>query len=295
MATDLISRRYRLEHATRYQYEQPVLHSFNVTCLQPRHTAWQQVHWTELLTEPALAHHVSFVDAFGNERQLLHVPQAHTEFAVTLRAELTVTARQPEQWLGQTCRLDALQQLNSRSEPWLAWCRRASPLVPLLADAAAIWRHIAVPNQDVLSNVKRLTHWIYSEFAYVPSATSITTPLAQLLEQRQGVCQDFAHLAIAVLRAQGIAARYVSGYLETVAPLGQDKLQGADASHAWFEVFVPECGWVGFDPTNDLLPDDRHLQLAVGRDFSDVTPLKGVVQGRGDHQLHVAVDVLALS
>ena len=294
MATDLTSRRYRLQHATRYHYEQPVLHSFNVTCLQPRQTTWQHVHWTALQTEPALAHHVSFVDAFGNERQLLHVPQAHTEFAVTLNAELTVTARHSEQWLGQTCALEVLQQLSSHTEPWLAWCRRASPLVPLLPEAAAIWRRVAVAQGDVLDNIQRLNHWIYSEFAYVPAATSISTPLVQVLQQRQGVCQDFAHLAIAVLRSQGIAARYVSGYLETLAPAGQEKLQGADASHAWFEVFVPPLGWVGFDPTNNLMPDVRHLQLAVGRDFSDVTPLKGVVQGRGEHQLQVAVDVLAL-
>ena len=133
---------------------------------------------------------------------------------------------------------------------------------------------------------------IHRDFTYDPHFSNIATPLHQVLEHRRGVCQDFAHLAIACLRAQGLAARYVSGYLETQPPPGETKQIGADASHAWFAVYVPYQGWVDFDPTNDQIPADRHITVAWGRDYADVAPLKGVVFGGGrGHQLEVAVDV----
>ena len=135
---------------------------------------------------------------------------------------------------------------------------------------------------------------IHRDFAYVPGFTSVTTPLSVVLEHRRGVCQDFAHLAIACLRAHGLAARYVSGYLETLPPPGQDKLIGADASHAWFAVYHPGLGWFDFDPTNNHCPDNRHITVAWGRDYGDVTPLKGVVYGGGQQQATVSVEVINL-
>lgn len=140
-----------------------------------------------------------------------------------------------------------------------------------------------------------LVQRIYTEFEYDPASTTIATPLAEVLERRRGVCQDFAHLAIAGLRGLGFPARYVSGYLETPPPPGQQKLRGADASHAWFALYVPGLGrgdgWVDMDPTNDCLVGEQHITTASGRDYHDVTPVRGVFYGGGEHDLSVAVDV----
>jgi transglutaminase-like putative cysteine protease len=134
-------------------------------------------------------------------------------------------------------------------------------------------------------------HRIHRDFQFDPQATTVATPLEQVFEQRSGVCQDFAHLQIACLRAIGLPARYVSGYLETTPPPGKPKLTGADASHAWVQLWCADAGWIDLDPTNDLLPAERHITLALGRDFADVSPLRGVLVGSGSHHLTVAVDV----
>jgi transglutaminase-like putative cysteine protease len=143
----------------------------------------------------------------------------------------------------------------------------------------------------VLAGALHLMHRIFTEFTYEKAATSIDTTVDQVLTARKGVCQDFAHLMISCLRALGLAARYVSGYLETTPPPGKQKLIGADASHAWISIYVPDAGWVDLDPTNDLMPGENHITLAWGRDYGDVTPVKGVVMGGGIHTLSVSVDV----
>jgi transglutaminase-like putative cysteine protease len=132
---------------------------------------------------------------------------------------------------------------------------------------------------------------IYRDFAYDPESTTIATPLAEVLKTRRGVCQDFAHLAIGCLRSMGLAARYVSGYIETLPPPGQERLVGADASHAWFSVYAADAGWIDFDPTNNKLLSDQHITVAWGRDFADVSPLRGVALGGGKHKVEVSVDV----
>jgi transglutaminase-like putative cysteine protease len=132
---------------------------------------------------------------------------------------------------------------------------------------------------------------IYQDFTYQPGFTTISTPLAEVLKSRQGVCQDFAHLAIGCLRSIGLAARYVSGYIETLPPPGQERLVGADASHAWFAVYAPNAGWIDFDPTNNQLPEEQHITVSWGRDFSDVSPLRGIALGGGKQKVDVSVDV----
>jgi transglutaminase-like putative cysteine protease len=143
----------------------------------------------------------------------------------------------------------------------------------------------------VLEAAMDLMNRIHTEFTYDPNATTISTPLATVLEQKRGVCQDFAHLGIACLRSLGLAASYISGYLETLPPPGQKKLVGVDASHAWYGVHMLDDGWVAFDPTNNIMPTDQYITLAIGRDFADVTPLKGVIYGGDHHLLKVSVDV----
>jgi transglutaminase-like putative cysteine protease len=164
-----------------------------------------------------------------------------------------------------------------------------------------IWpaiRRFAAPSfsagRPFLEAVQDLTERIYRTFTYDPTATSISTPLHDVLRHRRGVCQDFAHLEIACLRSQGLAARYVSGYLVTQPPPGQPRLRGADASHAWLSVYCPDLGWIEVDPTNNVFPGSGHIRVAFGRDYSDVSPIKGVVLGGGEHTLQVAVDVVPL-
>lgn len=135
---------------------------------------------------------------------------------------------------------------------------------------------------------------LYTDFVYDPDFTTVATPLAEVIEHKRGVCQDFAHLGIGCLRSMGLAARYVSGYIETATSLDQAELIGTGASHAWFSVYFPDIGWIDFDPTNNQIPTDRHITVAWGRDYSDVTPLKGVVFGSGTHELAVSVDCRAV-
>jgi transglutaminase-like putative cysteine protease len=168
-----------------------------------------------------------------------------------------------------------------------------SPLVTVGPAAAAYARPSFAPGRPVLDCALDLIRRIHTEYSYDKSATTIDTPVEQVLADRKGVCQDFAHLAISCLRALGLAARYVSGYLETLPPPGKPKLEGADASHAWVSLFIPDSGWVDLDPTNNLIPGESHITLAWGRDYGDVTPVKGVVMGGGAHTLSVTVDVTA--
>ena len=144
----------------------------------------------------------------------------------------------------------------------------------------------------LLAGAQDLTRRIFRDFKFDPRATTVATPLEEVLEKRRGVCQDFAHLGIACLRSLGLPARYVSGYLRTRAPPGREKLVGADASHAWFSLFCPNAGWVDFDPTNNLMPAEEHITVAYGRDFGDVSPFSGILTGGGSHEVQVAVDVV---
>ncbi len=167
-------------------------------------------------------------------------------------------------------------------------------MVPLFRKMADYAAPSFPAGRGILEAVRNLMQRIFQDLDFVPGATNIATPISEVLEKRRGVCQDYAHLMVGCLRAQGLAARYVSGYIETLPPPGQEKLQGSDASHAWCSVFVPQLGWVDFDPTNNLLPSDQHIYLGWGRDFSDVTPLKGVFFSTGNHSISVSVDVIRM-
>ncbi|PKM11646.1 MAG: hypothetical protein CVV13_08500 [Gammaproteobacteria bacterium HGW-Gammaproteobacteria-3] len=169
-----------------------------------------------------------------------------------------------------------------------------SPMITANAELGAYAQASFLPKRPLVAVVQDLMQRIYQDFTYDPSFTTIATPLSEVLRHRRGVCQDFAHLAIACLRAYGIAARYISGYIETAQEPGKPRLIGTDASHAWFAVYIPGSGWLEFDPTNNKLPLNQHITLAWGRDFADVTPLKGIAFGGGQHTLSVSVDVLRL-
>lgn len=165
-----------------------------------------------------------------------------------------------------------------------------SPLIQAIPELRDYVEISFTENRPIVETVEELTTRLYIDFAFDPDSTTIATPLFDVIKHRCGVCQDFAHLGIGCLRSIGLAARYVSGYIETQPPPNEVKLVGSDASHAWFSVYIPNMGWVDFDPTNNQIPTDRHITVAWGRDYSDVTPLKGVVFGSGRHELSVSVD-----
>ncbi|OBP13861.1 transglutaminase [Rheinheimera sp. SA_1] len=297
--------KYQLSHLTRYQYQQPIANSYNLACLQPRQLPYQQVLQSSIQVTPVASGLYSHLDSFGNVRHFIHLQSPHQELSVLASSIVEVQPRYLAGQLAKGVDFDQLQhcfinqsphnQILASKDLLLArQCRFASRMIPLLPGAAALWAQVQQPHRTVLENVSALTSLIFNEFSYDPEFSSVITPVSEVLEHRRGVCQDFAQLAISCLRAVGIPARYVSGYLETQPPEGFERLVGADASHAWFAVYDPELGWVDFDPTNNLLPDERHLTLAYGRDYADVVPLKGVLQGLGEHLLEVAVDVMPL-
>jgi transglutaminase-like putative cysteine protease len=168
----------------------------------------------------------------------------------------------------------------------------ASPLIRLLPELADYAKISFTGARPILDAVLHLMARMHKDFQFDPRATTVATPLEQVIKNRRGVCQDFAHFKIGCLRALGLPARYVSGYMETLPPLGKPRLTGADASHAWVQVFIPPATWIDVDPTNNLLPSDRHILLAWGRDFEDVSPIRGVIVGGGKHELKVGVDVI---
>lgn len=289
--------RYQVTHETRYAYSSTVMSSRQLAHLRPRGTAWQQVHRFRVVVSPDPVERAEGVDYFGNGVLRFAVYEPHDELIVRADSEVTV--------------IDQLDTVRSVKGAWERGLRVAHPegtpidleveqyrvgsvLAPLSGDAAAYARPSFSAGRDWLTSVLELTHRIHEDFAYDPTATTVTTRVAEVLEHRRGVCQDFAHLMISCLRSMGLAARYVSGYVLTRAPEGQPRLVGADASHAWVASWFPTCGWVAFDPTNAKLAGTEFVTLGWGRDFADVTPLRGVVIGAAEQSLSVAVDVKPL-
>jgi transglutaminase-like putative cysteine protease len=289
---------YRVEHETAYAYAGSVSTSQHVAYLRPRELPRQRVAWSALDVDPLPAGVSRRTDYFGN---------AVDQFTVlTPHAALLVRGRSLVEILPAADRLDP-----DRSPPWEqvrdAFVHRAgapageaaqfaypSPYVAPDPDLAEFAHASFPPGRPLLAGAIDLMHRIHAEFRYDATATTITTPVSRVLADRRGVCQDFAHLQISGLRALGLAARYVSGYLLTDPPPGRPRLTGADASHAWLAVHCPRHGWVDLDPTNDLVPDRRHVTLAWGRDYGDVSPLRGVVLGGAQHTLRVGVSVIPL-
>jgi len=288
--------KYIVTHTTRYRYQESVSHCYNVAYLLPRTTAQQTLLHSRIDTTPHAATYQTRSDYFGNQVVQFSIDQEHRELDVTVTSTLSITPGTINHLLdfGNTCAVvHERLQANDDHETLLATeFRLPSPMVPLSAEVITYAADCFQPDKPFLQAVMDLTGNIFSEFSYDAHFSDVATPIATVIKHKRGVCQDFAHVAIACLRAQGYAARYVSGYLETLPPPGQQKLIGADASHAWFSVFVPGEGWFDFDPTNNSRVSDRHITTAWGRDYSDVAPLKGIIFGGGNsHSLDVSVDV----
>lgn len=281
--------RYRVTHRTEYKYQEPVSLCHNIARLSPRTVPKQTVERTELDIQPPPAVASPFTDSFGNAAVFFAIQEAHQKLLVTsrhtvdvARAEAIDLAASPP-W--EDARAASLADVDACAFTF------DSPYVRASEELAAYAAPSFPSGRSLLEAARDLTRRIRAEFRYDASATTVATPLEEVLEQRRGVCQDFAHLEIGCLRSLGLAARYVSGYVRTSAPPGSERLIGADASHAWVSVFSPGAGWIDFDPTNDCMPSDQHVVLAWGRDFDDVSPIKGVILGGGAHRVAVSVEV----
>jgi transglutaminase-like putative cysteine protease len=273
-----LRRKYNITHRTTYTYFEPVSVCHNVLRLAPRNTA-QQVCWhvaVKISPEPDTMR--EYEDFFGNKVIYFSIEKEHARLTVDVRSEVDIVGG-----LGDMRDSGEIRQFIFDT-PMTAWDEE-------------IYRYARVsfqPGRPVLEAAGDLMRRIYTDFEFTPGFTTISTPVAVVMEERKGVCQDFAHLAIACIRSVGLPARYVSGYIETVSPEGVEKLIGADASHAWFSVYDPAMGWMDFDPTNNMIPGDQHITIGWGRDYADIAPMKGIILSSGSHGLNVSVDVKRL-
>lgn len=282
---------YRVSHVTTYVYAEPVSLCLNVARLTPRNTPWQTVDESAVTISPRPAVRSERIDYFGNPTTDFTIQEPHRELKISGTHRVRVNSRSTPidetSWEAVRDRLSA-----DRSPDWLdaTQFRFESRSVPIDAEYARYAASSFSQNRPLVEAVRELTHRIHRDFVYDQKATTVTTSVREVFQSRRGVCQDFAHVQLACLRSLGLAARYVSGYLMTMPAPGQPRLIGADASHAWVSVFCGTAGWVEFDPTNDGVVGDRHILLTWGRDYTDVSPVKGVILGGGQHRVEVSVD-----
>jgi transglutaminase-like putative cysteine protease len=287
---------YDIRHLTSYSYESPVSFARCSLRLEPLSGDGQQLVSHAVEIRPRPASRMARRDFFGTQTESVVIETAHRSLRIVSRSRVSVSrqalARNAPSPSWESVRDVALEATSLGPASPVGYVFGSS-LVPVLAPVTAYAASSFPPGGGIVAGAVDLMHRIRHDFKYDPKATVISTPLREVFEKRHGVCQDFAHVMIAGLRGLGLPAAYVSGYLRTIPPPGQPRLQGADATHAWVSVWCgAEIGWIGFDPTNDLLVGNDHIILAIGRDFSDVSPVDGIIVGSRKQKLHVAVDVL---
>jgi transglutaminase-like putative cysteine protease len=286
---------YRVVHRTEYRYESEVSSSYGELYLLPRDGPGQVCRSSHVTIEPVPQDYRERTDFYGNRVAYFAVTAPHTRLTVTAEStvdvsrpsSLPLSVDQPWDTIRERLRADASDDVCAAREFVLD-----SPKVLVTPEVTAYAAESFPSGRPLTDALTDLISRIHTDFTYKPGSTSVRTTLTELLKTRKGVCQDFAHLTVGCLRSVGLAGRYVSGYLETVPPPGRARLIGADVSHAWASVFVPDAGWVDVDPTNDRFVSDRYVTTACGRDYRDVSPLKGVIYTRSKmNKLHVSVDV----
>lgn len=285
---------YKIKHVTHYKYigEASICHS--KVWLTPKNLFYQQCDNFRLEIEPKPKELHEHTDSFGNKTIYFELHSTHRQLKVTA---LSTVRRQlppaPDTSLfGQEMCFENIGnyiQEDLEIRQYLV----PSPYIVFLPELREYGLSSFEPGKPLLQSIKELNSRIFKDFKFVSGFTNINTPIKTVFKERKGVCQDFSHLMISCLRSIGIPTRYVSGYLETLPPPGKKKLKGADASHAWVSSYIPEIGWVDFDPTNNMSPGDRHVTVAWGRDYADVPPVKGIIFSGGGHDLKVSVDMEA--
>jgi transglutaminase-like putative cysteine protease len=289
--------RYQVEHRTLYRYDTPVIQSQQLLHMMPRETPFQQSVSCTLVCNPQPAEQSRHLDFFGNHNDYVTILIPHQSLQVTSRFQVEVSPRPTMDAFIQSPAWEQLHaMLQSQGAQHIEATRYMYSTVKVKSSEAlaSFARTCFTPQRPLLEAAMALAQQIYREFEFDPQATDVATPLDEVLNGKRGVCQDFAHVMIGAMRSLGLACRYVSGYILTHPPKGQPRLVGADASHAWVSVYCPVYGWVDFDPTNNCLVQHEHITVAWGRDFSDVSPMRGVVLGGGQQQLNVSVTVTPL-
>jgi transglutaminase-like putative cysteine protease len=295
--------KYQITHKTWYLYADvaPVCH--NLVHLAPRATPNQRCDYYRLSIDPAAAFLTHRDDYFGNRTEYFSVERTHRKLEIIAESVVDVsTLASPQPRDSPPWEECAVSRANSNTSG-LAWATiepihwlltYTSPRVPLLVELRDYAAVSFLPKRPIIEALIDLTERIHAEFQFDPRATTVDTPLGDVLSVRRGVCQDFAHLATGCARSLGLAARYTSGYLRTTPPAGGPRLVGADVSHAWCAVWCGPLGWIDFDPTNNCLVNDSYVTIGWGRDYGDVCPIQGVFVGGGDHNMGVSVDVAPL-
>ena len=290
--------KYRITHSTTYEYADAVSLSHNIARLRPRDSGLQQICLRhELSVQPAPSDRSDSLDYFGNHVSYFSLQESHNQLSITARSEVEITpALRPDFSAGAPWE-EVRDEVLAGAAPETRAAREFTFDSPYVIRSAELENYALAsfsPDRPFLECVLDLTERIHREFEFLPGATKVGTPVADVLRMRKGVCQDFAHLQLGCLRSLGFPARYVSGYIATTPPPGQRRLQGADVSHAWISVYAPGLGWIDFDPTNGLMPSDSHVTVGWARDYDDIGPVRGVVVGGRRQHLDVSVDVVRI-
>ncbi len=293
---------YSVSHTTEYKYDNFVNYCHNLAILKPREDKWQELIEFKIDITPSPTEFSERIDFFGNNVTRFSVQYPHDKLIVHSKSKISRNYITFDNTLfsnsfkGITLS-EALFELQKTDNETLE-ARQFIFESPFIRKISAEIRdysyHSFNSNRSVYESAYELMERIHGDFKFVPGYTNVSTPINDVFVEKKGVCQDFAQIAIACVRAVGLPARYISGYINTVSPAGKEKLIGADASHAWFSVYIPRFGWIDFDPTNNQIPENQHLVIAWGRDYYDVPPLKGVIYSNGNHELKVAVDIVQI-
>ena len=285
---------YNILHRTTYKYKYPVSVGDHVACLKPRSFANNRLLDNQIRIVPAPRTITERIDYFGNALCFFTVQEPHKELVVEARSKVKIDEDERRSVATYRPWEDSAQRLSedySRDALEAYQFQFESPRIPIRPEFAEYAVQSFLPGRPMREALWDLTNRIHEDFRFDSKVTNVRTTVEEVFKKRRGVCQDFAHVQIACLRSIHVAARYVSGYLRTIPPPGKPRLVGADASHAWVSAYCPGSGWLDMDPTNNVEPTDGHVTLAWGRDYSDVSPLRGLILGGGNHTLEVAVDL----
>jgi len=290
---------FNLSHTTSYKYENGVTFCHNIATLKPKTMIGQTLIDYKLEITPTPTEISEKVDFFGNTVTRFSIQQQHKELKVTAVSQvIRDSGLIPNIYSSETAKKITLEQaINALKSDDLEVLEVRqfifeSVLISNISTEIKQYAEISFkPNRSVFEASYELMQRIYTDFEFDPEFSNVATPIQEVMKEKKGVCQDFAQIAIACLRSVGLAAKYVSGYIETLPPPGKEKLIGTDASHAWFSVYIPTFGWVDFDPTNNQIPKNQHIVVSYGRDYYDVPPLKGVIYSTGKNEMKVAVDI----
>ena len=285
---------YNVSHRTTYRYSYPVSVGEHVACLKPRSFSRNKLVQNKLTIDPQPSTLTERIDYFGNILSFFTVEEPHKVLIVEAKSQVEIESRANSATSFSLPWEESAKFLaEDRSDEGLAayQFQFASPRVRLNQEFASYALESFTPGRPMRKALMELTSRIYTDFRFDSKATTVRTPPEEVFLKRHGVCQDFAHVEIACLRSINVAARYVSGYLRTYPPPGKPRMVGADASHAWISAYSRDEGWLDMDPTNNVAPTDGHVTLAWGRDYGDVSPLRGLILGRGGNTLQVEVDV----